>query len=240
MFESGKNMAVNAAICLKVAKTWLWMLLFCAWHVVYVTSWIRLACLAEVYIMLWTNHFLLFVCEKPANMAVPWGVWIVQKKYFCCLNIDRTAIQSLQMEMFAHFLHLQASLHLHWEYPWIGGCMTEGFAPWPLSPSISHCSSPWFDPSSVFFLFFFLLCSVLFYSGRETGLNIESHMFGWKGCWANMHIKNSLGSLKPKKGRESFPTCHGNVKRYSPWQQVHTVGIHWVTLLLWVLEPCGS
>lgn len=90
------------------------------------------------------------------------------------------------------------------------------------------------------FFFFFLLCSVLFYSGRETGLNIESHMFGWKGCWANMHIKNSLGSLKPKKGRESFPTCHGNVNRYSPWQQVHTVGIHWVTLLLWVLEPCGS
>ena len=34
------------------------------------------------------------------------------KKYFCCLNIDRTTVQSLQMERFAHFLCSQANLHL--------------------------------------------------------------------------------------------------------------------------------
>ena len=34
-------------------------------------------------------------------MAVPWGVqvWIRQDKYFCCINISRTAMQSVLMEI---------------------------------------------------------------------------------------------------------------------------------------------
>ena len=135
----------------------------------------------------WTIFCFSFVKSQPIWVC-PEEFELYKKKYFCCINIDRTTIHSLQMEMFAHFLHLQASLHLHWEYPWIGGCMTEGFTPWPLSPSISHCSSPWFDPSSVFLFFFTLLSGVLFWQRN------------WTEYWVpHVRVKRMLGQHAHKK-----------------------------------------
>ena len=42
-------------------------------------------------------------------MANPRGAQVQSTKYFCCMNLDRTTIQSMQMK-YLHFLRFQANL----------------------------------------------------------------------------------------------------------------------------------
>ena len=80
---------------------------------------------AEMYITSWTSLFLLFIDKEWTNMAASLGTQVGSKKYFCCIDIDRTTMLSLQVEMFAHCLHftliLQSPLTLfvHSNSEWI-------------------------------------------------------------------------------------------------------------------------
>ena len=97
---------------------------FHVWQSVSVASWTRPTCVAQVYILhivhiyitSWSHPFLLVIGEEGTNTAVPCRAqtWSKEVLYFCCISIDRTSIQSLQLEMSAHF---QATSHHHLESP---------------------------------------------------------------------------------------------------------------------------
>ena len=96
---------------------------FCAQHIVFVTSWTRPACETKRSNMWWASLSLLFTGSE-ATWLGPEDIQQKEKELIC-INIDRTAKWRLQMEIFAHFLCLQANLCLHF-VPWVtisgGGC----------------------------------------------------------------------------------------------------------------------
>ena len=65
-YESHENMAMSAIL----ERLAVWS----------VTSWRTLTYVAEVYLMLWANLFLLFIGEKQTNKSTPWGTPIHSKK----------------------------------------------------------------------------------------------------------------------------------------------------------------
>ena len=110
-------------------KTWQWLLPFCVWYwysgSLYhsTTSWTR---------MTWASagsnkycHGLTFFCSLLAKSEATWVhpeelnfkaiyIYIFTHKNICCKNIDTIPMQSLQMEISAHFL---SSLCL-WKFGW--------------------------------------------------------------------------------------------------------------------------
>ena len=99
---------------------------------------------AEVSITSQANLFLLFTKKEQTNMAAPRGTKIQSKKSTCCMNIDRTTIWNLLIEIFARFLTFsgpivssmipqQLCFNLHHMSPWnlhrvYRGCLyTHGF-----------------------------------------------------------------------------------------------------------------
>ena len=82
------------------------------------TPWTCFSCVAS-YIMSQARLSQLFIDKEWTNMAAPLGaqIWNKQRKYFSGIDIHRTSMQSLLMEMFAHFQHFQAGLCHHFRCP---------------------------------------------------------------------------------------------------------------------------
>ena len=55
--------------------------------------------------------WLRMLSKERTSMAAPQGAQIPSKKYFCCVHIDNTTIQNLQIEILHTSLLFQANLH---------------------------------------------------------------------------------------------------------------------------------
>ena len=63
---------------------------------VYVTSWARLECVAAVYMCHEPSFFCSLLVKSESAWLHPEQLQLQPKKYFCCINIDRTTKQSQQ------------------------------------------------------------------------------------------------------------------------------------------------
>ena len=95
MFGSRENRAVDAAILTKP-----------------VMSRTRLICVAAVYITSQGNLFVRLHWKKVNQYGYAMRSLNSKQKIFCCINVDRTAIWSLKMEIFAHFLRIRVNMRL--------------------------------------------------------------------------------------------------------------------------------
>ena len=83
---------------------------------IYITSWTRPADVAEIYITSWTSLFCSLLVKSNPTWLHPEGLnFLEAKKYFRCINIDTTTTLRLQLEIFAHFLHLRAVYIFAWD-----------------------------------------------------------------------------------------------------------------------------
>ena len=71
--------------------------------IVFFDIWTKSANVALVYTTSCANIFLFFTGKEWTNMAAPWRAESKPNKYFCCMNIGRTTLLSLQTKLFAHF-----------------------------------------------------------------------------------------------------------------------------------------
>ena len=78
------------------------------------TLWTKPACVAEVY-KLWDNLFLHFGKEEITRCAIRPQIW--RNNYFRCINISRSTIWRLWLEIFAQFLHLRPTFTLALGFP---------------------------------------------------------------------------------------------------------------------------
>ena len=94
MFESHENIAKSTIILKKP-----------------VTSYTRMACVAEVYIMTWSSLIMTqqimpkasSLVNRESTQLYPGELKFEANWYFCWISSDRT----VQMEMFAHFIHIR-------------------------------------------------------------------------------------------------------------------------------------
>ena len=98
---------------------------FCVLQSVSVTSWTKLAWVAEVSRTSRASLFLLFIGkELPVWLCLEQLQFEEEKKknFFYCMNIDETTTRSLQIEIFARCLRFQDSWRLRFVSPFSRNC----------------------------------------------------------------------------------------------------------------------